>query len=325
VRPRVVPVITALLLLVGLLAGWGGAPAAGAATTSRLARIGVTAASGRGGGGFPVSVTSADGTVRIPSRPTRILSLSASATQMVYAIGAGPQVVGVDEYSTYPSDAPRTKFTGYETSAEDYLPLRPDLVILAFDESNMVAQLKTLGIPALLLPPANTLAGAYRQIVELGEATGHRAAAARAVATEKADLTRTTATAGNEARGKSYYIELDPTLYSATSNTFIGALFDRLGMHDIADAAGHGSSYPQLSAEYLLKANPDYVFLADTVCCQQTAATFASRPGFSGLRAVRLHHVIPVNDSLASEWGPHSMEGFLQVVARAVGGRGKTG
>lgn len=323
-RPRAVAMVSAVLLLAGLLAGWGGAPAGAAPTTSRPARIGLTGASGRGGAAFPVSVSSADGTVRIPSRPTRILSLSASATQMVYAIGAGPQVVGVDKYSTYPPDAPKTQFSGYETDAEDYLPLRPDLVILAFDESDMVAQLKTLGIPTLLLPPASTLAGAYRQIVELGEATGHRDAAAREVASEKGLLARTTATAGDEARGKSYYVELDPTLYTATSNTFIGALFGKLGMRDIANAAGHGSSYPQLSAEYLVKANPDYVFLADTICCQQTAATFASRPGFSGLRAVRLHHVIPVNDSLASEWGPHSMEGFLQVVARAVDTRGRT-
>ena len=79
---------------------------------------------------FPVTVSSGDGSVTIPARPVRILCLSASATQMLYALGAGPQVVGVDEYSTWPANAPRTKFTGAETSAEDYLPLRPDLELL---------------------------------------------------------------------------------------------------------------------------------------------------------------------------------------------------
>ena len=69
-------------------------------------------------------------------------------------------------------------------------------------------------------------------------------------------------------RGATYYIELDPTnYYTATSGTFIGAEFSLFGMRDIADAAGHGSQYPQISPEYILKENPDYVFLADTVCC----------------------------------------------------------
>ncbi|MGH3828213.1 MAG: ABC transporter substrate-binding protein, partial [Pseudonocardiaceae bacterium] len=97
-------------------------------------------------GNFPVSVKSGDGTVRIPARPERILSLSASATQMLYAIGAGSQVVGVDKYSSYPANAPRTKFTGYESSAEDYLYLRPDLVIFAFETGTLIQQLQALHI-----------------------------------------------------------------------------------------------------------------------------------------------------------------------------------
>ena len=268
---------------------------------------------------FPVSVQSGDGTVRIPSRPTRILSLSASATQMLYAVGAGPQVVGVDKYSTYPPGAPRTKFTGYESSAEDYLPLRPDLVLLAFNTTNLVAQLEKLHIPTLLLPPATTIAGSYQQIAEIAAATGHSAAARRIVAGIAADLSRVARSVGNRVRGDTYYIEYDPTLYSGTSKTFAGALFSKLGMVDIADAAARsGSTYPQLSAEYLVKANPDYVFLADTICCGQTPKSFAGRPAFSTLRAVHLGHVFPVNDSVASEWGPHSLETFFALIAKDV-------
>lgn len=279
----------------------------------------VTAATHASAAAFPVSVQSGDGTVRIPTRPTRILSLSASATQMLYAVGAGPQVVGVDKYSTYPPNAPRTKFTGYESSAEDYLPLRPDLVLLAFNTTNLVAQLEKLHIPTLLLPPATTVASAYQQIAEIAAATGHSGATRRTVAAIASDLSRVTRSVGNTVRGASYYIEYDPTLYSGTSKTFAGALFARLGMLDIANAASRaGSTYPQLSAEYLVKANPDYVFLADTVCCAQTAKTFAARPAFSTLRAVHLGHVFPVNDSLASEWGPHSLETFFALIAKDV-------
>jgi iron complex transport system substrate-binding protein len=267
---------------------------------------------------FPVAVKSGDGTVVIPARPDRILSLSASATQMLYAIGAGSQVVGVDKYSTYPADAPRTKFTGYESSAEDYLYLNPDLVIFAFSTGTLVQQLKLLHIPTLLLPPATSFAAVYSQLKELATATGHLAGARSVQSSLEADLRSEVRAAGHAGQGDSYYVEVDPTLYTATSRTFIGAEFALFGMEDIADAVGHGVAYPQISAEYLIKEDPDYVFLADTVCCQQSAVTFAKRPGFSGLQAVRLHHVIGVDDSVVSQWGPHTIETFVSLLARTL-------
>jgi iron complex transport system substrate-binding protein len=268
---------------------------------------------------FPVVVQSGDGAVHIPSRPTRILSLSASATQMLYAIGAGSQVVGVDKYSTYPANAPRTTFTGYETSAEAYLSKRPDLVILAYGTGTVVAQLQKLDIPTLLLPPATSIADSDAQITELGTATGHASGARATIASLAADLTTTARNVGTRAKGATYYVEIDQTYYSATSKTFIGALFSRFGMVNIADAASKtGSAYPQLSAEYVEKSNPEYVFLADTICCGQSPKSFGARPGFGELRAVRDGHVIGVNDSVASQWGPHSLESFVAEIAKAI-------
>ena len=267
-----------------------------------------------GAAAFPVSVQSGDGTVSIPSRPDRILSLSASATQMLYAMGAGSQVAGVDKYSAYPPNAPRTKFTGYESSAEDYLYLHPDLVIFAFETGTLVQQLRVLHIPALVLSPATGMPGVYSQLQELGQATGHQSGASEVESSLAGYLSRAAHRVGAAGRGKTYYIEVDPTYYTATSHTFIGAEFSLFGMRDIADAAGHGSAYPQISAEYILKENPDYVFLADTVCCHETAASFAGRPGFSVLSAVKLHHVVGVNDSVASQWGPHTIEEFVRIL-----------
>ncbi|MGH2364432.1 MAG: ABC transporter substrate-binding protein [Chloroflexota bacterium] len=303
-------VIVSLALAIGLLAACTGksaqhSPAPQASTP----------------GGFPVIVHSGDGDVRIPSQPARILCLSASATQMLYSIGAGSQVVGVDKYSAWPPNAPRTSFTGYESSAEDYLPLHPDLVILAANTGQLVAQLKKLNIPTLLLPPAATIADAEAQITELGQAAGQASGAVSTTAAINRDQARSVESAKGHGKGNTYYIELDQTYYSATSKTFSGALFSAFGMQDIADKASKaGSAYPQLSAEYVLTANPDYVFLADTVCCGQTAKTFASRPGFATLRAVQMHHVIGVNDSVASEWGPHSLESFLTLIAGVLTG-----
>lgn len=293
-------------------------PSATGAAPVRVAQV-ATAGDAAAGPAFPVTVHSGDGTVTIPARPVRILCLSPSATQMVYALGAGPQVVGVDEYSSWPADAPRTKFSGAETSAEDYLSLRPDLVVLSYPSGSIVKQLGELKVPVLVLPAATTFAQVDSQLAELAAATGHLAALGGVEASMGKDIAAAVHEAGRVTGGRSYYIEIDPTYYTATSKTFIGAEFSLFGMRDIADPAGRLSdAYPQISAEYILKTNPDYVFLADTVCCQQTVASFAHRPGFSALAAVRLHHVVEVNDSVASEWGPHTIEAFVALIAQTL-------
>lgn len=255
--------------------------------------------------------------VHAPALPRRILCLSASATQMLYAIGAGAQVVGVDRYSTWPSKAPRTRLTGGETSAEDYLAYRPDLVILAYNEGTMVQQLAKLHIATLVLPPAPDIAGSYRQLVQLGRATGHTQAAARVIRTLKAYLAAQVRRAHGKGVGRSYYIEFSPQpLYTATSASFVGSEFSLFGMRNIADKAGHGNAYPEISAEYLLSAQPNWVFLADTVCCHVTVANFAKRPGFSVLAAIKDDHVVGLNDSVASQWGPHTIEMLTGLLAK---------
>ena len=102
------------------------------------------------------------------------------------------------------------------------------------------------------------------------------------------------------------YYELDTTYYSLTSTTFVGSLLKSLGVVNIADAQSTtaDAGYPQLSAEYILSANPKMIFLADTVCCKASAATVAKRPGFSKVAAVKNGEVIGLNDSVASRWGP---------------------
>jgi cobalamin transport system substrate-binding protein len=265
---------------------------------------------------FPAKVAAANGTVTIPSRPTRIMSLSASATAMLYDMGAGSQVVAVDKYSTNPANAPRTPLTGYETGPESYVRYHPDLVILAQDQNGTLsAQLADIGIPALVLPAAANLDDTYKQIAVLGKATGHLSAAAEETSSIKTQLAAIVRSVGSKGHGVTYYQELDPTLYTATSDTFIGALYKSLGMVNIADGAiATGNDYPQLSAESLIEASPEDVFLADGNCCGQTAATFAARPGYSTIRAVRQHHVFVIPDSIASQWGPGVVT-FLRMVA----------
>ena len=115
-----------------------------------------------------------------------------------------------------------------------------------------------------------------------------------------------------------YYYELDPELHTATSTTFIGALLAPLGLRNIADKADKASSgNPQLSKEYLLNADPDIIFLADTKCCSQSAATVAKRPGWNTLTAVKDSEVIGLNDDIASRWGPRVVQ-LVRIAAKAV-------
>jgi iron complex transport system substrate-binding protein len=259
------------------------------------------------------------------SLPTRIISLSPTATEDLFAIGAGKQVVAVDDQSNYPPSAPMTKLSGYTPNAEAIAGYRPDLVVIAEDANGLVSALKKLSIPVILDPPATSLAGAYAQIEQLGKATGHTAAAARVVAGMKSGIASVVASVPKHSN-LSFYEELSPDFYSATSSTFTGQVLRLLGLKDIADAAkGSGSGYPQLSAEYIVAANPDLIVLADTECCHQSAATVRKRAGWSSIAALKDGGIVAVDDDIASRWGPRIVDFMADVAAkvRAVAGAEK--
>lgn len=269
------------------------------------------------GGAFPVTVTASNGPVTLAAAPRRIVSLSPTATESLYAIGAGSQVVAVDDQSTYPAQAPRTSLSGFKPNVEAVAARSPDLVVASDDTNNLVAGLTKLKVPVLVEPSAKTLDDAYRQVEQLGVATGHVADGAKVVASMRKDIDDVAA-ATPKHPGLTYYYELDNTLFSAASKTFIGALLGRLGLTSIADkAAGKAGPYPQLSAEYVVAADPDLILLADTKCCKQTAATVAARPNWSRLRAVRGGNVVGLDDDVASRWGPRVVD-LLRTVAAKV-------
>ena len=271
---------------------------------------------GQGGAaaGFPVTLETPAGKVELAQRPTRVVSLSPTATEMLFAIGAGGQVVAVDDNSNYPAGAPRTKLSGYQPNVEAIAGYRPDLVVFANDPGDLAASLRKLGIPAAALPAANRLDDTYAQLRQLGKATGHDAQAEALVASMRAEIQQVVASARLQ-RPLTYYHELDKSLFTATSKTFIGQLYAQLGLRNIADKADkEGSGYPQLSPEYVIKADPDLIFLADTKCCGQSAKTVAARPGWDQVRAVKHGAVVELDDDLASRWGPRVVD-FLRTVA----------
>jgi iron complex transport system substrate-binding protein len=178
-----------------------------------------------------------------------------------------------------------------------------------------------LKIPVIYDPTAANLSAAYAQYSELGLATGHAAQSKNEVTALKAKIAHIIATTRKAPKGATYYYEIATNYYSATSSTFVGQLFALLGLKSIADSAkGASDGYPQLSAEFILKANPTYIFLADTICCKASAASVGKRPGWSALGAVKDHRIVPLNDDIASRWGPR-ITILLQDAADAINGK----
>jgi len=253
-----------------------------------------------------------------PALPTRIVSLSPSATDDLFAVGAGGQVVAVDSDSTYPKKAPHTRLSAYSPNAEAIEKYHPDLVIIGYNENHIEAQLATLHIPVLLEPAATNLAGVYAEIDQIAEVTGQSTAGNAVVTGMRRQIASIVASVKRPATPLSVYIELEQDFYSATSHTFMGQVLGLLGLHNIADTAAKGSNqYPQLSDEYIVASNPAVIVLADTVCCGQNRTTVSARAGWSEIAAVKDGAIVPVNDSIASEWGPRIVV-YLRQVAAAV-------
>lgn len=249
----------------------------------------------------------------------RIVSLSATATEMLYALGAQDQIVAVDNYSNYPQEAAdfATKIDAFEPSVEAIAELDPTVVLLTYDPGDLQAQLEKLGIKVWIGAAAATLDDTYKQITELGDLTAKADAAAALVESMESEIEATITGMELPDAPVSYYYELDNTFYSLTSNTFIGQLMSRFMLQNIADTAESGNDYPQLSAESIISSNPQMIFLADTKCCEQTAATVAARAGWDVIDAVANDNVVELDDDIASRWGPRVVD-LVKVVAEAV-------
>lgn len=271
-----------------------------------------------GAADFPVSIEADNGEVTLEAIPDSIVSLSSTATEMLFAIGAGPQVVAVDDQSNYPPEAPMTDLSGFTPNVEAILSHEPDLVVIGYDPGELVAALAAAKVPVINYSAAITIDDVYRQIEALGVVTGHAEEAMVVNESIANDLAKI-ADEAPDATGVTYYHELDNALYTATSTTFFGQIYGLFGLENIADAAdedGSAFGYPQLSSEYVVAADPDIIFLADTLYGESTD-TVAARPGWDALAAVQNGNVVELDSDVASRWGPRIVD-FAESVADAI-------
>ena len=267
---------------------------------------------------YPVTVQTDIGPVNIEGPPSRVVSLSATATEMLYAIGAGEQVVATDLTSNYPEAAAAiVKLDAFNFNVEEVAALDPDLVILAFDFQGEGEALSALSIPFLLLGPPADIESSLSQLQNVGLATGHfseaEALAAR-LSEEMASIVARSRTGST--RGVVIYHEVDETLYSTTSASFIGNLYLRLGLVNIADGIDGAGAFPQLSSEFVVDQNPQFIFLADANF-GVTVESVAARPGWDTIAAVEQGNVIALDGDIAGRWGPRTVA-FMRAILDAV-------
>ncbi len=247
----------------------------------------------------------------------KIVSLSPTATEMLYAIDAGNCVAAVDSLSNYPAEAADklTDISAFEPSAEAILAFEPTHVLISYDPG-IVDQLKAAD-PDIVIwtgDMATSIDGVYSQITELGEVTGKQTEAEELVASMKDRIAK--ATEGITAPPEtSVFYEVDDNLFSLTSNTFVGTLMAPFGVTNVADGVEQGNDYPKLNAEAIIAANPTLIFLADTKCCGQSAETVSARPGWGSIAAVQNGNIVELDDDVAQRWGPRVVELVEQFAA----------
>jgi iron complex transport system substrate-binding protein len=264
-----------------------------------------------------IALACAPATSAMASTPQRIISLSPSATEDLFAIGAGKQVVAVDSLSNFPKSAPLSKLDAFSPNVEAIAQYKPDLVILqsSATKANAVkAALEKLKVKVFFEVTPTDVNGVYAEISALGTATGKSAEATALIASMKASIAKAIST-GKRTSPTPIFHEVDSTLYSATSKTFIGHVYSDFNTTNIADAADTADSYgyPQLTNEYILKADPAVIFVGDG----ESVKKISSRPGWKSIKAVSKKQIIILPDDIPSRWGPRLVD-FYQFVSRTL-------
>ena len=247
----------------------------------------------------------------------KVISIAPSNTEILFAIGAGPQVIGRDQLSDYPAEAAAITDVGSAFEAlntELIVSLQPDLVLAAeINTPEQVKQLEDLGLTVYYLKNPLTLEEMYSNLELVAQLTGHEAETTALIESLKARVAAVDEKIAPLSSRPSVFYELDATdpakPYTAGNGTFINLLIDRAGAFNIAsDIEG----YPQLSLEQVVAADPAFIILGDSAY-GVTPETIASRPGWENLSAVTNNQVFPFDDNLVSRPGPRLVDALEQL------------
>jgi iron complex transport system substrate-binding protein len=268
----------------------------------------------------PADLTFTDGLgreVTLNGLPQRIISLAPSNTEILFAIGAGDQVVGRDQLSDFPEEAKNATDIGSTYDAlntELIVSLKPDFVLAAqINTSEQVKQLEDLGLTVYYLKNPTTIEGMYGNLELVAQMTGHEEEAATLIESLKKRVATVDEKIAPISSRPGVFYEIDGTdpakPFTAGKGTFITQLIERAGGHNIAADL---EEYPQLSLEQVVAADPAFIILGDARY-GVTPESIAQRPGWENLSAVKNGRVVPFNDDLVSRPGPRLVEALEEL------------
>ena len=267
---------------------------------------------------FPVQLQRSDGkTLTLGRAPSRVVSLSPGATEIIYALGAQDELAAVDKDADYPPAAKdfATKVDAFQPNVESIAALKPDLVFIASDVNGLVAALDRIDIPVLFsdLNDVKTVDDVFGQISLLGKATGKEQQAEALVTSLRTRERKVTDAVANvsAADAPTVYHEVDSTYYSAAEQTFVGDLYRLLRAKNIA-ADGGGVAYPQLTQEKIIAADPKVIVLADEAF-GTTIDSVKQRAGWQNIAAVKAGAIYPIDPSIVSRAGPRVIDALEQL------------
>lgn len=270
-------------------------------------------------GGYPVTVTGDDGVaVTLERRPERIISIAPSNTEILFAIGAGDQVVGIDSFSDYPEAAMALPRVGGVTDPdfEMMASLQPDLALSIGGTDAIVAKLRELGVPVLVLQP-ETMDDLYDTIRRAGQATGHSDGAEQVIEdmqSRMAAITAKTAALSEAERPGVFYLMWPDPLMTAGPGSFIDDLITLAGGRNIAGDAP--IAFAEFSHEQVVSRNPDVILVPGPWQAEEADnIKNGVYPGWTGLRAVIEDNVFVVTEDHVTRPGPRLIEG-LEELAR---------
>jgi len=258
--------------------------------------------------------------VSLPGPAKKVISLAPSNTEILYAIGAGAQVIGRDDFSDYPEEAKKLPTVGGSMGKFNYeviAKLQPDLVLAsALNTPEQIKALEDLKLTVFVLANPTVLDGMYANLTTVGALTGHAEDAKKLVANLQARHKKVADALANVKDRPKVFYELDATQptkpFTAGANTFIDLLITLAGGSNIG--ASLKGDFPQISQEELLVQNPDVILLGDAAY-GTTPEQVAKRAGWNTLKAVKNNQVFGVDDNLVSRPGPRLIDG-LEAIAK---------
>ena len=241
----------------------------------------------------------------------KIISLSTTHTEIIQSLGAENTLVGVDAFSEV--DSPVEVIDAYTVTAEELVPLNPDVVIIAFDFNGIVEGLEAQEINYVLLPPARNLDDVYAQITNIGEIVNKKSEASSTIRDMKLEINRIINNSNYQDITVYHEIGYSYGIYSVNSESLIGEIYNLLGVTNIANSEEdpYGSGYPALSEEMVIESNPDFIVVGHSDYLNKDLSI---RGGWSDISAVQNSRVFFVDDTLASNWGTTTLQ-LVEVLA----------